>query len=90
MTQESERSLRKALDAVDRNRRRLAVAFGVLTCTVVGLLAWIAFQHDLREILLHAVVIMVFTAVQCVVVLAIYINRMARMILRAIELSSKS
>ncbi|HYA98502.1 MAG TPA: hypothetical protein VEH49_10425 [Methylomirabilota bacterium] len=89
MTQESELILRRALDSVDRNRRRLAIVFSLLTCAVIAFLVWTSFLHDLREMLLSSVAIMLFAMVQGVVALAIYINRMARMILRAIELSSK-
>jgi hypothetical protein len=89
MSQESELLLRKSLDSVDRNRRRLNMIFLVLFCVLLGLLLWLSRTTDIRELLLLSSVIVVFSVVYGVIVLAIYINRMARLILRAIDLTRR-
>lgn len=86
MSSEPEVLLRNALDGVDRNRRRLYLAFGALFLALLGILLWLSRTTDLRELILLACVLVVFAVVYGVVVLAIYINRMARLILRAIDL----
>ena len=86
MSQENEIILCKALDGVDRNRRNLYLAFAVLFIALLGLLLWLSRTSDLRELLLLSSVVVLFSVVYGVVVLCIYINRMARLTLRAIDL----
>lgn len=86
MSQAPEVLLRNALDAVDRNRRRGYFIFGVLFVLPVGILLWATRTTDVRQLLLLDCVLVVFSVGYGVVALAIYINRMTRLLLNAINL----
>jgi hypothetical protein len=98
MSEESEAVLRNSLDAVDRFRRRAIAAVVVLfVATVVGLASLMGMAAgraggnagQTKILFTSAASQMVFVAV-CTVVVALYITRMTRTILRAIELTSKA
>ena len=97
MSQESETVLRNSLDAVDRFRRRtiagLAALFVAIVVTLGSLMG--AAVSQLREsgtvagqakILYTSVLAQMLFITLCTVVVAVYITRMTKTILRAIEL----
>lgn len=86
MPQAPEVLLRNALDAVDRNRRRLYVVFGVLFFALIGILIWASRTRDIRGLVLLSCMVVVFAVVYGGTALAIYINRMTRLLLNAINL----
>ena len=101
MSQESETVLRNSLDAVDRFRRRaiagVAVLFIVTVFTLGSLMGAAAAQVGSNGVEFVGQAKMLFTSATaqmivvtlCTVVVALYITRMTKTILRAIELSSK-
>ena len=90
---ESEAVLRKSLDAIDRIRRRVMWAGYLAVAGTVGAFVWldhIARTTDSIKSLLMAAVL----ALTCVIAwstfaLAIFIVRMMKRILRAIELAAR-
>ena len=100
MSQESETVLRNSLDAVDRFRRRtiagvaalfvvVIVALGSLMgAAVSGLTEKSGFAGQTKVLFTSVVAQMLFITL-CTVVVALYITRMTKTILRAIELMSK-
>jgi len=100
MSQESEAVLRNALDAVDRSRRRailgiaalfvfVVVALGsVMGAAVSGIAEKGGFAGQTKVLFTAVIAQMLFLAV-CTVVIASYVTRMTRAILKAIELTSK-
>jgi len=98
MSQESEAILRNSLDAVDRSRRRAILAVGVLfVITLFGLgslMAAAAARVDgsaspAKVLFTSVAAEMVFMTI-CTIVVAIYVTRMTKTILRAIDLMSRS
>jgi hypothetical protein len=98
MSQESETVLRNSLDAVDRFRRRAIAAVAALfVVVVVGLASLMAGaaaraggNPGLIKIEFAAVAAQMFFVTLCTVVVALYITRMTKTILRAIELMSNA
>jgi hypothetical protein len=97
MSQEPEATLRKSLDAVDRFRRRAIAAVIVLFVVIVLALGSFMGAASARlggnagqaKILFTSVVAQMVFVSLCTVVVAIYITRMTKTILRAIELTTK-
>ena len=97
MSQESETVLRNSLDAVDRLRRRavagVAVLFVITVFTLGSLMGAAASRvgsngGQAKMLLTSAAAQMIFVAL-CTVVVSLYITRMTKTILRAIDLMSK-
>ena len=97
MSQEPDTVLRNSLDAIDRFRTRVAVAVVFLFVTLVVGLGWLmakAGAHiggnagQIKILFTSVIAQMIFVAV-CTVVIAFQITRMTKMILKAIELSSR-
>lgn len=97
MSQESETVLRNSLDAVDRFRRRAIAVIAVLfVITVVGLASLMStaaarvggIAVQTKILFTSAASQMIFVTL-CTVVVALYITRMTKTILRAIELTSR-
>ena len=97
MSQESETVLRNSLDAVDRFRRRVIAAVAALfVVTVVGLAslmgsaaARVGGNAGQTKIQFTSVAAQMLFVTLCTVVVALYITRMTKTILRAIELMSR-
>jgi hypothetical protein len=90
MSEEIEIMFHKTLDDVDRIKRRQIVAFAALFCIVGGCLFWLGHlgatpNTDVREMLLWSVITLVFVATYAAMGLALYINKMLRKVLKAIE-----
>ncbi len=97
MSQEMEKILRKSLDDVDRARKlQLAgfviflLAFLLQTWSVIATLHRQAVTTDLRVTLIASVQLMAFTVGFCTFGVCIFISRMTKKILQAIELLSKA
>ena len=97
MSQESETVLRNSLDAVDRFRR-LAIAAVVLlfvvTVLTLGSLmgaaaARVGSNAGQAKMLFTSAAAQMIVVSLCTVVVALYVTRMTKTILRAIELMSK-
>jgi choline-glycine betaine transporter len=98
MSEQMEMTLRKALDEVDRIRRRqmwglaiLCVVFLLATGSAIATLhkAGAKVTPELRLTLIANVELMMFTVGFCMVGVWFFITRMTAKILKAIELSSK-
>ena len=97
MTRDSETVLRNSLDAVDRFRRRAIAAVAVLfVVAVVGFASLMAIpaaargggSEGLVKIQFASAAVQMFWVTLCTVVVALYITRMTKTILRALELMS--
>ena len=100
MSQESETVLRNSLDAVDRFRRRtvagvaalfvaIIVALGSLMgAAVSGITERSALAGQTKVLFTAALAQMLFITL-CTITVAVYITRMTKTILRAIELMSR-
>ena len=100
MSQESETVLRNSLDAVDRFRRRaiaavaalfivIFVGLGSLMGAAVSRISETGASAGQTKILFASVGAQMLFITLCTVVIALYITRMTKTILRAIELISK-
>jgi hypothetical protein len=96
MSDEMEVILRRSLDDVDRARRRQIAGLSVLVCLflVMGLSNIFTFNRahaplELRAIVITVLEVVPFTAAFCMFGVCIFIARMTRKILKAIELLSK-
>ena len=97
MSQESETVLRNSLDAVDRFRRRAIAAVAalfVLTVLALGSLMGAAATRaggnaGQTKILFTSAAAQMIVVTLCTVVVALYVTRMTKTILRAIDLMSK-
>jgi cation transporter-like permease len=97
MSQESDTTLRKSLDAVDRFRRRAIAAVILLFAVIVLALGSLMGAATARaggsagqaKILFTSVVAQMVFVSLCTVVVALYITRMTKTILRAIELTTE-
>ncbi len=93
MTQETETLLRKSLDAVDRNRRRLTWVLAV-----AGLMVGWEFYRlvmarptsDVPSLIVEAVIVLSFWTLGLVVVIVFQLTVATKRILRAIELASRT
>jgi hypothetical protein len=92
MSQETERVLRKSLDAVDQQRRRLMWLLGIAGLTV----AWELYRlvqveptGDVPRMILAGVIVMLFWTLGLVVLIVFQITIATKRILRAIELASR-
>jgi hypothetical protein len=99
MSQESELTLRKSLDQIDRNRRwqiaAIIAVFVALLLKVLGFEMWFyrfsaPQNQELKIILATNLQLMVFTVIFCTLGVCIFVGRMTKKILQAIDLSSKS
>jgi hypothetical protein len=100
MSEESETVLRNSLDAVDRFRRRTIASVAVLFVIIIvalgslmgaavsGITEKSAFAGVAKVLFTTVLAQMLFLTV-CTVIVAGYITRMTKTILRAIELLSK-
>jgi hypothetical protein len=97
MSEEPETTLRQSLDAVDRFRTRViagVVFFFVTTALALASLmgaaaARVTGDAGQTKILFASVAAQMLFVALCTVVVTLFINRMTKTILRAIELSSK-
>ncbi len=92
MSQDAEEILRKSLDAVDRQRRRLTWLLAIVGVTV----AWEFYRlaeakptGDVPGMIVAAVIVLAFWTLGLVVVLAFQITVATKRTLRAIELASR-
>ena len=98
MSQESETVLRNSLDAVDRFRRRAIGAVAVLfVVAVVGFASLMGSaaaragdNAGLMKVQFISVAAQLFFVTLCTVIIALYVTRMTKTILRAIELMSSA
>jgi hypothetical protein len=85
--------LRKSLNAVDQNRRRLTWLLAIAGLTVVWefyhLLAQVEPTGDVPRMIVAAVMVLCFWTLGLTVLLVFQLATVARRILRAIELASK-
>ena len=95
MNEQLEAVLRKSLDEVDSTRKRqwiyLGLAFGLLVFFVVSVMK---IGHDIGDSrmtsgVLIGSLVMILTNILVVLGLSLFINRMTRRILKAIDLLSK-
>jgi len=92
MSQETETTLRKSLDAVDRHRKRALAAIIVvviLTAAAQFLLDQLSRTGELSRLLVAAVVVLELWTATWAVAIVFGLTRMTKMILRAIELASR-
>ena len=97
MSQESETVLRNSLDAVDQFRRRTIAGVAVLFVVIIVALGSLMSAAAVRvggnaaqtKIQFASVAAQMLFVTLCTVIVALYITRMTRTILRAIELISK-
>lgn len=98
MSENSELTLRKSLDEVDRIRKwqiaGIAVVFVYFFLHVLGYVvtlrhAQAPLPQGFKIILITSLESMVFTVIFCTLGVCIYINRMTKRLLMAIELSSR-
>lgn len=96
MSQQIEAVLRKTLDDVDRTRRRqiaagaiFLLAFLVQTVSVITTLHRSGATNDLRVTLIAGAELMAFAVGFCTLGICVFVSRMTRKILQAIELLSK-
>jgi hypothetical protein len=96
MNQEMEVILRRSLDDVDRARRWQIVGLSVLVCLffLMGLSNILTFNKahvpfEIRAIVITVLEVVPFTAAFCTFGVCLFITRMTRKILKAIELLSK-
>jgi len=100
MSQDSETVLRNSLDAVDRFRRRTIAGIAALFVVIIVVLGSLmgaavsgmtersAFAGQTKVLFTSVLAQMLFLTV-CTVIVAGYITRMTKTILRALELMSK-
>jgi hypothetical protein len=97
MSQEPDTILRNSLDAIDHFRTRVTVGVVFLFITVVVGLGWLMATAAVHtggnagqtKILFTSVTAQMIFVGLCTVAIAFQITRMTKMILRAIELSSR-
>ena len=92
MSQETENILRKALDAVDQHRRRLAWLLVIAALTVAWefyRLAEIRPTGNVPDMILAAVMVLFFWILGLVVLIVFQLTVATKRILRAIDLASK-
>ena len=85
--------LRKSLDAIDAIRRRIMFAGGIAVVGTLGAFYWLTHvartRNDLESVLMAAVLAQTFLVAWSTFALAVFITRMTRRVLRAIDLASK-
>ena len=92
MTQHDEAAMRKALDAVDRHKRRIWVAFAVvMVLTLFGQFRLVRASHtgDVSRTIVMAVVVLEFWTAAWAVTIVLQLTVMTKRILRAIEFSTE-
>jgi hypothetical protein len=92
MSQETENVLRKSLDAVERNRRRLMWLLAIAATTVAWefyRLAMVKPTGDVPGMIVEAVMVLFFWSLGLVVLLVFQLTVATKRILRAIELASR-
>lgn len=93
MTHDAKSTLSRTLDAIDAARRRAYATFGVFWIATFAALWW--FSHvigttdNLKTALSAAVVALVFTIFLAAFAVMIYVTRMTKRILRAIDLAAE-
>jgi hypothetical protein len=92
MSQETEHILRKSLDAVDQQRRRLMWLLGIAGLTVAWefyRLAQVELTGDVPRLIVAAVIALFFWTLGLAVLIGFQITIATKRILRAIELASR-
>jgi hypothetical protein len=93
MSQETETALRKSLDAIDSFRRRITVIGWLTAALTFGAYLWLAYvartSNDLKRVLITAVFALTCIIAWSTYALAVFLVRMTKRILRAIELASR-
>jgi hypothetical protein len=93
MSQETETALRKSLDAIDSFRRRITVIGWLTAAFTFGAYLWLAYvartSNDLKRLLMTAVFALTCIIAWSTYALAVFLVRMTKRILRAIELASR-
>jgi hypothetical protein len=93
MSQETEVTLRKSLDAIDSFRRRITVTGWLTAALTLGAYIWLAYvartSDDLKRVLTAAVFALTCVIAWSTYALAVFLIRMTKRILRAIELASR-
>lgn len=92
MSQETEQALRKSLDAVDLQRRRLMWLLGIAGLTVAWefyRLAQVEPTGDVPKMIVAAVIVLFFWSLGLAVLIVSQITIATKRILRAIELASR-
>jgi hypothetical protein len=91
---ESDAVLRKSLDAIDTLRRRVMWAGYLAVATTAGAFFWLDYiartSDNLERLMMAAVFALTSVIVWSAFALAIFIVRMTKRILRAIDLTSKT
>ena len=90
MSDEIGMRLWKTLNDVDRIRKRQTIAFAVLFCIVEACLLWLGrlgaiANTDLRQMLLSAVITVLVGVAYVAMALALFVTKMLRKVLKAIE-----
>jgi RsiW-degrading membrane proteinase PrsW (M82 family) len=90
MSEQIETCFRETLNDVDRIRKRQGVAFVVFFCIVIACLLWLGHLaeipgNDVRQMLLWSVVTLFFAGVYIALAVALYVNKMLRKVLRAMQ-----
>ena len=84
--------LRKSLDAIDSLRRRVMLAGYLTVAGTFGAFLWLTYlsrtNADIKKLLMAAVLALVCVIAWSTFALAIFIVRMTKRILRAIDLAS--
>jgi hypothetical protein len=92
MTQEPEDILRRSLDAVERQRRRMTWLFAIVGLTVAWefyRLAQLEPAGDVPRMIVAAVMVLFFWTLGLVVLIGFQLTIATKRILRAIELASR-
>jgi len=92
MSQDTEQVLRKSLDAVDQQRRRLMWLSGIVGLTIAWeffRLAQIAPTGDVPRMIVAAVIALSFSTLGLAVLIGFQITVATKRVLKAIELASR-
>ncbi len=101
MSEQNELLLRRSLDEIDRNRKwqivAIIVVLAVFLLKLLGFVTWFyrfgsanPATRELEVILMTNLQFMVFTVAFCTLGVCVYVSRMAKKTIKAIELLSKS
>jgi hypothetical protein len=92
MTEHNDGAMRKALDAVDRHKKRMWVALAlVMALTLFGQFRLVRASHngDISRTIVTAVVVLEFWTAAWACTIVLQLTVMTKRILRAIEISAK-
>lgn len=91
MIDETESPLRRALDAIDAARRRATVTLAACWLATFGAVIWFMYvlrtNESLKPALSAAVVALVFAIFLAAASIMLYMSRMTKRVLRAIEVA---